>query len=441
MSDYPPPTRSHTTVMSFTNPGATPAASNGPQRPHLVTRYTNMLLALDHIPRVHNLLASFFTWILLAGFVLFPGTFASLGEVEGQGAEVQVLHAIQHISLFVIAWVCTGIGAIGMIWLWWRWKDNYVWLVNRIFMPGLLNSVAGIVSTITSVFGAQHGRFTAASTTTIIVTAATAGVCGGLAVAYTIWGIGRVRKQHENEVGREKTGRHGRGVLDMSWLKSSSAVKSSPGDLEAGRSESEPERPRGSVGAQPQRPNKAPAFGAEQHTSQVDRPRRIAEQQTSEQRRPKGDAEVQTEEPNEDLAAGTEQQMGQRDGSRVIAGVQTEELHEAPSFEAEQQMGEIERSRVIAGVQTEELYEAPDFEDEEEMDELNEPGEIAEEQPEELYEAPEFENEEQMDELDEPGEIVEESPETSLCETPDFQDDEQTTNTTYRSGLQRSHTY
>ncbi|KAJ7197517.1 hypothetical protein B0H12DRAFT_1331448, partial [Mycena haematopus] len=37
------------------------------------TRYVNMLLAIDEIPSVYNILASFFTWILLAGFVLFPG--------------------------------------------------------------------------------------------------------------------------------------------------------------------------------------------------------------------------------------------------------------------------------------------------------------------------------------------------------------------------------
>ncbi|EUC60956.1 methyltransferase domain protein [Rhizoctonia solani AG-3 Rhs1AP] len=36
------------------------------------TRYMNMLLELDAVPRFHNMLASFFTWILLAGFVIFP---------------------------------------------------------------------------------------------------------------------------------------------------------------------------------------------------------------------------------------------------------------------------------------------------------------------------------------------------------------------------------
>ena len=35
---------------------------------------------------------------------------------------------------FVIAWICTGVGAIGMLWLWWRWRKNYLWALNQIFM-------------------------------------------------------------------------------------------------------------------------------------------------------------------------------------------------------------------------------------------------------------------------------------------------------------------
>ena len=35
---------------------------------------------------------------------------------------------------FVIAWICTGVGAVGMLWLWWRWRRNYLWALNQIFM-------------------------------------------------------------------------------------------------------------------------------------------------------------------------------------------------------------------------------------------------------------------------------------------------------------------
>ncbi|KAG6828792.1 hypothetical protein H0H92_006731 [Tricholoma furcatifolium] len=166
------------------------------------TKYVNMLLALDTIPRMDNILASFFTWILLAGFILFPGTFTSLQNSQSAIAngEVgkEVLKAVAHVPLFVIAFLCCGIGAAGMGYLWWKWMYNYIWLVNKIFMPGLLNSLAGLISTITNVFGVQHGEFGTTSKVTLIVTAVST----------------RVKKKHDQEVGAEAAGRHGEGVTE-----------------------------------------------------------------------------------------------------------------------------------------------------------------------------------------------------------------------------------
>lgn len=68
------------------------------------TQYVNMLLALDDIPALYNLLAGFFTWILLAGFILFPGTFTSLqtlNNTTGVSGQVQqeLVKAIAHLPL------------------------------------------------------------------------------------------------------------------------------------------------------------------------------------------------------------------------------------------------------------------------------------------------------------------------------------------------------
>ncbi|EGN94404.1 hypothetical protein SERLA73DRAFT_188270 [Serpula lacrymans var. lacrymans S7.3] len=215
-----------TVKESRPDPPSTPAATKTtPQRPPLPhattsqmnTEYVNMLLALDGIPRLHNMYASFFTWILLAGFVLFPGTFTTWqekGQQQGLGSTVtELINAVQDVPLYIIAWICTGIGAAGMLWLWWRWRNNYVWIVNRIFVPGLLNSLAGIISTITSVYGGHQGEFTTTSKSTIIVTAAVALVCGVLTGWYQFWKLRLVKKQHDKEVGRELTGKHGEGVL------------------------------------------------------------------------------------------------------------------------------------------------------------------------------------------------------------------------------------
>lgn len=79
-------------------------------RPHLIhatatqmdTQYVNMLLALDSIPRLHTMLAGFFTWILLAGFVLFPGTFTSLQNANVPAAGEVVLGAVAHVPLYFL---------------------------------------------------------------------------------------------------------------------------------------------------------------------------------------------------------------------------------------------------------------------------------------------------------------------------------------------------
>jgi hypothetical protein len=63
------------------------------------TRYVNMLLALDDIPQLFHMMASFFTWILLAGFLLFPGTFTSLKQQQLNGAEAQLLNVISDVPL------------------------------------------------------------------------------------------------------------------------------------------------------------------------------------------------------------------------------------------------------------------------------------------------------------------------------------------------------
>ncbi|KAJ7759352.1 hypothetical protein DFH07DRAFT_867917 [Mycena maculata] len=183
------------------------------------TKYVNMLLALDSIPPLYNILASFFTWILLAGFVLFPGTFTNL-QTNNQlgGLGVAAVNVIKHVSLFVIAWVCTAIGAAGMGYLWYRWQANYIWLVNKIFMPGFLNSLAGILSTLSSVLGSQGATLSIGSKSTIIVTSSICGICGGLTAFYMLVLIRRLKKQHDAEVGKQRAGKHGEGFADLSKI-------------------------------------------------------------------------------------------------------------------------------------------------------------------------------------------------------------------------------
>ncbi|KAI9048424.1 hypothetical protein LZ554_007260 [Drepanopeziza brunnea f. sp. 'monogermtubi'] len=166
------------------------------------TRYMTMLLALDTIPRLHNILAAFFTWILLAGFVIFPGTFTSLRSLEDTSNEAAaaIVKTVKNIPLLVIAGTCCGVGALGMLWLWWKWRDNYVWLLNRIFLPGCLNSLAGLISSLVGVYTQQRGAWSVTAKITAMVTAGCMLVTGALFGLYNFWILERVKRRHGREM-------------------------------------------------------------------------------------------------------------------------------------------------------------------------------------------------------------------------------------------------
>ena len=122
-----------------------PAADPLPQRPQVLTRmpsvqtrYMGMLLHLDAIPRLHNIFAAIFTWILLAGFLVIPGTFTSFKNQTHDGntnaVEGAIFRSIANIGLVWVSGTFCIIGAVGCCWLWFLWRQNYVWLINRIFL-------------------------------------------------------------------------------------------------------------------------------------------------------------------------------------------------------------------------------------------------------------------------------------------------------------------
>jgi hypothetical protein len=109
--------------------------------PSVQTRYMNMLLSLDNIPRSHNILVACSTWIFLAGFVIFPGTFTSLQKSDTlqdnkseNVVEHAILHTVKNAPLMWVAGSCCIIGGLGMAALWIKWRANYVWLISRIFL-------------------------------------------------------------------------------------------------------------------------------------------------------------------------------------------------------------------------------------------------------------------------------------------------------------------
>ncbi|KAJ0120463.1 hypothetical protein J7T55_015190 [Diaporthe amygdali] len=214
-------TRSSTTR----NPSVRTVTGNGPERRPtaglrrentLQTRYMEMLLSLDKIPRLHNILAAFFGWILLAGFIVFPGTFTSIRDLsedpdvaDKSPAASVILDQVQNVPLLVVAAVCCGIGAAGLLWLAFRWRSNYVWLLNRVYLPGATNALAGLISTLVVVYSQKHGDWSVTAKVTGIVEGADLVVCGSLFVFNTLL-LKRVQRKHGREMEQfEQVGEEG----------------------------------------------------------------------------------------------------------------------------------------------------------------------------------------------------------------------------------------
>jgi hypothetical protein len=99
--------------------------------------YDEMILNAGKVDMRWNIAAEAALWILLAGFLVIPGTFTSLERNEVLGTTAlgrATQEAIQNLSLLVVACIfwLIGIGLTGYLWS--RFRHNYLWLINRIFL-------------------------------------------------------------------------------------------------------------------------------------------------------------------------------------------------------------------------------------------------------------------------------------------------------------------
>ncbi|KAF2181265.1 hypothetical protein K469DRAFT_589477 [Zopfia rhizophila CBS 207.26] len=172
------------------------------------TRYVNMLLQLDQIPQSHNIFAFLSTYILLAGYLVFPGTFTTIrnsSAVQGVAGKSHsgktVFRAVQHVSLLVIAAVCCFVGVVGICWLWWTHRDNFIWLKQKIFLPALSNSVTGLVTTLINIYTARNGSW---SVTAVVITTITSffAVATLSFFSYYYWLLDGVQKEHEEHAAK-----------------------------------------------------------------------------------------------------------------------------------------------------------------------------------------------------------------------------------------------
>ncbi|KAI8717987.1 hypothetical protein NCS52_00876200 [Fusarium sp. LHS14.1] len=152
---------------------SSPAPGTGAQHAERLTPYKAMIVQAHEVPSAYCILAAVANWLFLAGFVVFPGTFTTISQATALGdsqAGRVVQHAVQNMPLLVVGSLCCFIGGVGIGWIGWSQKHNYIWLIDRIFIPGLLNSVVALLMSLINVYTAQEGSWsvTAIVTTSIV---------------------------------------------------------------------------------------------------------------------------------------------------------------------------------------------------------------------------------------------------------------------------------
>lgn len=122
--------------------GLTP---KGEEQPKVFTRYMGMLLHQSQVIEKKpywNILAAALTWILLAGYIVLPGTYTKFQKSEIIEAAKQdqsnlgnkILASIANIGLLVVAGILCGVGLLGIVGLWFRWGSNYIWFINKVLL-------------------------------------------------------------------------------------------------------------------------------------------------------------------------------------------------------------------------------------------------------------------------------------------------------------------
>jgi uncharacterized membrane protein YgdD (TMEM256/DUF423 family) len=157
-----------------------------------------MLLSLDKIPRRHNILVLLFVWLLLVGFVVLPGSFTSSKRKQAEGETQSVRQGKlaltpANTAALAIGFVCVVAGAFGSAWLALRWRRNHVWLLNKLYMPLILDAAAGLLGTVTAVYAQQGGEWSAQATVVAIIEGAILGLGIVLFLVYNYWLLKRIR--------------------------------------------------------------------------------------------------------------------------------------------------------------------------------------------------------------------------------------------------------
>ncbi|KAK1778210.1 hypothetical protein QBC45DRAFT_168492 [Copromyces sp. CBS 386.78] len=104
--------------------------------------------------------------------------------------------------LFIASLSCMALGILGCLWLGIRWRRNYVWLINRLYMTLFLNGSAGVLASMASVYAQHGGRWCFPAVVAVGVEGMLVVVAVVLFGVYNFWLLRRVKKFQNGYYGK-----------------------------------------------------------------------------------------------------------------------------------------------------------------------------------------------------------------------------------------------
>ncbi|KAJ5417420.1 uncharacterized protein N7487_000970 [Penicillium crustosum] len=173
----------------------------------LQTAYTKMIFEFYCTPWRYNVLASTTNWVLLAGYLVIPGTFTSLQmskslehKLDSNHTGKTILYTIQNPPILAIGCSFLILGSLGMSALGWDRRHNYVWLIDKMFIPTFLNSVAGLITTVINIYTARNGHWPIMAVLTASITATIALASLFLILVYQFGKLESIKREHIREI-------------------------------------------------------------------------------------------------------------------------------------------------------------------------------------------------------------------------------------------------
>ncbi|KAH6878057.1 hypothetical protein BKA58DRAFT_88081 [Alternaria rosae] len=152
----------------------------------------------DSVSYTDRLLAQIFSWSTLFGYLLYPSFFPQLNTIDEYAGCVECKEywdcsdvydtppstAIQISDSFYLCALACCIGLLGWLYLWWKYQRNHQWLLNWVFYPAFVNSLAGVGMAVSKVVCAPEGQYSVILKVAMVAPSAASAVAAVLALWY-----------------------------------------------------------------------------------------------------------------------------------------------------------------------------------------------------------------------------------------------------------------